>query len=67
MRTFNLFAFSVFGILAIVTFCCGFCNKIHFVISAICAALATFALIDNSDDESLLDFIKSLLKNDKVS
>ena len=43
MKTFDVFAIIVFGIMALVTLFAGFYNPIHFLFSACCVALVVLA------------------------
>lgn len=43
MKTFDIFAIIVFGIMALVTLVAGFYNPIHFLFSACCVALVVLA------------------------
>lgn len=43
MKTFDVFAIVVFGIMAFVTFVAGFYNPIHFLFSACCVAMVVIA------------------------
>ena len=43
MKTFDVFAIVVFGIMALVTLVAGFYNPIHFLCSACCVAMVVIA------------------------
>ena len=43
MKTFDVFAIVVFGIMALVTLVAGFYNPIHFLFSACCVAMVVIA------------------------